>query len=232
MSPEQNNRPLSRKEREREFKRKEIVEAARIVFATRGFANATLDEIAEKAEFGKGTLYNYFSSKEELFETVLADGFDEILNIAAETCGGDRGIQESYTALAARMLVYLFTNMSMHALFMREVHKMERNSHFATMFPNLVLIVEQPLKNEIASGRLRPVPTFKVASLFITMIFSLFHSSIHPLIYDCSIGCIPSLNLPAEQIESMVNENLDVLREVFFTGLFFEHSSKQSSLDK
>ena len=57
----------SRKERERAMRRNEIVIAACDVFASRGFNDATLEEIAEKAEFGKGTLYNYFDSKELLF---------------------------------------------------------------------------------------------------------------------------------------------------------------------
>ena len=48
--------PLIRKERERLAKRHDIMRAARRVFAMRGYENATLDEIAEKAEFAKGTL--------------------------------------------------------------------------------------------------------------------------------------------------------------------------------
>ena len=32
----------------------------------------TLDEIAEKSEFGKGTIYNYFSSKEEIYKEIVS----------------------------------------------------------------------------------------------------------------------------------------------------------------
>lgn len=62
-----------RKERERLAKRQEILIAAREVFAKKGLHAATLDEIAEKAEFAKGTLYGYFQSKEELFATMLEE---------------------------------------------------------------------------------------------------------------------------------------------------------------
>ncbi|NNE70602.1 MAG: helix-turn-helix transcriptional regulator, partial [Rhodothermales bacterium] len=48
----------SRRERERLARRREILDAARTVFAERGFVGATLEEIASRAEFGKGTLYN------------------------------------------------------------------------------------------------------------------------------------------------------------------------------
>jgi AcrR family transcriptional regulator len=63
-----NSANLSRKERERLMRRQAMLEAARAVFAEKGYANATLEEIAQRAEFGKGTLYNYFpGGKDELF---------------------------------------------------------------------------------------------------------------------------------------------------------------------
>ena len=55
-----------RKEREKLQRRKEIVQAAEKVFFSRGFENATMDDIAERAELSKGTLYLYFKSKEDL----------------------------------------------------------------------------------------------------------------------------------------------------------------------
>lgn len=45
----------------------QIVAAALEVFARRGFAAATIDEIAREAGLGKGTVYQYFDSKENLF---------------------------------------------------------------------------------------------------------------------------------------------------------------------
>ncbi|NNE46513.1 MAG: TetR family transcriptional regulator, partial [Rhodothermales bacterium] len=45
---------MSRKERERLSRRTAMLEAAQSVFAERGFGQSTLDEIASRAEFGKG----------------------------------------------------------------------------------------------------------------------------------------------------------------------------------
>lgn len=55
-----------RKERERQQRRQEIIEAAEEVFFSEGFEKSTMDEIAEQAELSKGTLYLYFKSKEDL----------------------------------------------------------------------------------------------------------------------------------------------------------------------
>lgn len=71
---------MTRKEREREFKKKEILSAAVKLFAEKGYEYTTLDEIAEAAEFGKGTLYNYFQNKEDLYLAILEDIFGSFLS--------------------------------------------------------------------------------------------------------------------------------------------------------
>jgi len=58
---------LSRKEEKRGL----IIEAAAKVFARRGFASTLMAEIAIEAGIGKGTLYEYFDSKEDLFFNVF-----------------------------------------------------------------------------------------------------------------------------------------------------------------
>lgn len=52
---------------DKDAKRLGIIEAAAIVFARDGFANAKMADIAAEAEIGKGTIYEYFPSKEDLF---------------------------------------------------------------------------------------------------------------------------------------------------------------------
>ena len=59
-----------RKEREKQLRREEIVTAAEKVFFSKGFDLSTMDDVAEKAELSKGTLYLYFKSKEDLHMAV------------------------------------------------------------------------------------------------------------------------------------------------------------------
>ena len=58
-------------------KRPRLVKAATAVFAQKGYASTRVAEIAERAGVGKGTVYEYFSSKEELlfavFESINQD---------------------------------------------------------------------------------------------------------------------------------------------------------------
>lgn len=63
-----------RKEREKQKRIREIVDAAETVFFSKGYKNATMDEIAEEAELSKGTLYLYFESKETLHLEIVMRG--------------------------------------------------------------------------------------------------------------------------------------------------------------
>ena len=55
-----------RKEREKEQRRNDIIDAAEKVFFKKGLNNSTMNEVAKEAELSKGTLYLYFKSKEEI----------------------------------------------------------------------------------------------------------------------------------------------------------------------
>ena len=59
-----------RKEREKEQRRQQIMDAAKKVFASNGFGGATIDSIAEEAELSPATIYLYFKNKDELFASL------------------------------------------------------------------------------------------------------------------------------------------------------------------
>ena len=59
-----------RREREREQHRNEILDAAEHVFVKEGAA-ATVEMIANEAQFAVGSLYNFFSGKDDIFQQVL-----------------------------------------------------------------------------------------------------------------------------------------------------------------
>lgn len=68
-----------RKEREKEERKNAILHAAKSVFFEKGFQASTMNQIAKQAEFSKGALYLYFSSKEKLFLTILLEGIEILI---------------------------------------------------------------------------------------------------------------------------------------------------------
>ena len=81
------------RERRLEHTRSLLLDAAEAVFAEKGFAPATLDDIAYAAGYTKGAIYKHFATKEELFLAVsdrywrrYFDNFAEVM--AASTSPG------------------------------------------------------------------------------------------------------------------------------------------------
>jgi AcrR family transcriptional regulator len=68
-----------RKDAERN--RQRVLEAARELFAVKGM-EATLNDVAQHANVGVGTVYRRFSTKEELVEAIFEDGIDQLVAFA------------------------------------------------------------------------------------------------------------------------------------------------------
>jgi AcrR family transcriptional regulator len=59
-----------RKEREKNFRRQQIQDAAKEMFLGKGFRSTTMEDIAKKAELSTGAIYQYFKSKDELYASM------------------------------------------------------------------------------------------------------------------------------------------------------------------
>src|SRR5262245_40060677 len=77
----------SRRARKKLATRDRIIEAGATAFASRGLEGATIDEIALLADVGKGTVYNYFRTKEDIFVAFLMqieqEAQQEVLRLTA-----------------------------------------------------------------------------------------------------------------------------------------------------
>ncbi len=91
-----------RRMREKEKRRRKILDAAKQLFFEKGFMAATMDQIARTVELGKGTLYLYFKNKEELYISLLVEGM-AILNHALKTAGKEKTSWEDKISAMGRV---------------------------------------------------------------------------------------------------------------------------------
>ncbi len=77
---------ISRRDREREIKREMIAEAAFNLFQNASYETVTVQDIARAAEFGKGTIYQYFESKEEILAYILERGQEDLYQRLKSYC--------------------------------------------------------------------------------------------------------------------------------------------------
>ncbi|HEX8322436.1 MAG TPA: TetR/AcrR family transcriptional regulator [Tepidisphaeraceae bacterium] len=79
-----------------EAKRLAILDTAARLFATRPFHEVRLEDVAQAAHIGKGTVYLYFKSKDELFASLVLDGYARLveqLRVMSETETDDSALR-------------------------------------------------------------------------------------------------------------------------------------------
>jgi AcrR family transcriptional regulator len=74
-----------RRQREKEKRKTEILDAAERLFFSRSFEDVSMDEIAHEVELNKATLYLYFKNKEALYASIVLRGI-HILKIKYQEC--------------------------------------------------------------------------------------------------------------------------------------------------
>ncbi len=68
-----------RRQREKEQRKTEIIDAAESLFFSRSYEDVSMDEIAREVELNKATIYLYFKNKETLFATIVLRGIEILI---------------------------------------------------------------------------------------------------------------------------------------------------------
>ncbi len=87
-----------RREREKLDRRNAILQAAEDLFWEKGY-EATMDEIADKAELSKPTLYLYFKNKDDLYASIALDGFEALKELFKLVVESEAGAEDKVRSL-------------------------------------------------------------------------------------------------------------------------------------
>lgn len=117
---------MGRRARERSQRRREILEVARQHFARGGYNGTTLESIAKVAEFAKPTLYQFFTSKEHLFHSILADGYQDLLGIQRKAINGEGDAASQLRTLCIMFLIYYRKHLDFYILHRQFQHRLRQ----------------------------------------------------------------------------------------------------------
>lgn len=151
-------------------KRERILQAAISLFVERGFENTSVQDIAEASQMAKGTVYLYFSSKDNLIDQVYL--YCNLRNV--EAC--DANLDEEQTIL--QKLFKRMQNAIYWAISHPEESKIERmylrSSRFIAGYryenqQNHYQVVDKMLCQGVESGELKQLPTPLLGEIFFGM---------------------------------------------------------------
>ena len=119
---------------------RQILEAALAVFGDQGFEHARLEDVADRASVSKGTIYNYFPSKEALFEEMVRQTLGDLLDLAGRF--NDRATaEEALRAFMTGVWYYVRSSQfeTIYRLVMAELNR----------FPHLAAFYQQGVRDQI-----------------------------------------------------------------------------------
>jgi len=107
------------RERARSARRQALLETAEQVFAERGFEGATMAEIATRAGYSAGNLYNVFESKEALFREVITASSQLINDALVATLAASAPFAEALDRFVDVMVGFVLEHRAFFALYVR-----------------------------------------------------------------------------------------------------------------
>ena len=109
--------------------RSELIEVARLLFASKGFDNTTMNEIAQQSGKGRRTLYTYFKSKSDVFMAVVDTETHRIIERVEEILPleipADEKLKRYILCRLEQVKDTVVRNGSLKAEFFRDVMKLE-----------------------------------------------------------------------------------------------------------
>jgi AcrR family transcriptional regulator len=145
-----------------EFRTAGILEAARSVFAQKGFSAATVDDIAASAGVAKGTVYLYYESKRDIYFAALKFGIEQMYAMLDERLKSVSTPEEKLRTLIAVKLEYFEENRDFFKIYYSElgnicIHPSTIDNDFKTLYLSQAKVVESILKEGARKKAMRPV---------------------------------------------------------------------------
>jgi AcrR family transcriptional regulator len=148
-----------------------ILRCAAEIFSQKPFHEVLTDEISSRLKMGKGTLYRYFASKEELYFATIVEGLQGMNDAVDETLRREAPLEHTIEALTRTILEYFWERRDFFILLYRHEGKLDpsERAEWAKGREAMVARVGARLMDELGDQRLDP-------RLAVEMLFGMIRS--------------------------------------------------------
>lgn len=152
-------------------KRAQILRAATDVFSAREFHTVPVEDVATAAGVGKGTLYLYFPTKEQLFYATIIEALDVLLAEVESATQGRTG-EDALRAFTRGLVGFFWKRRHLAVLMGRYEHKQREPEGEAWRVRRLKLValVRAALQSEARAAGLGPADTAIAAEMLLALI--------------------------------------------------------------
>ncbi|HUP32979.1 MAG TPA: TetR/AcrR family transcriptional regulator [Gaiellaceae bacterium] len=165
-------------------KRRVILDAAVRVFATKGYHTSRVGDIAEEAGIAHGLLYHYFSSKEEVLETVFRENWSELLESFARIESSDEPPLAQLEGIAKTLLRTWRARSDLVTVMVREVARSPQLQGQVDEIRAGFLVIQRVIERGQADGSFRADLDARLASW-------VFYGGLEELLTGWVLGQLP-----------------------------------------
>jgi uroporphyrinogen III methyltransferase/synthase len=98
---------LNKTESKKSLKRKKIIEAASLLFAQKNYHEVMMDDVAKLASIAKGTVYNYYESKEELYFSIMQLRMEKLISSLREKISTEMSSFDSLKSFIIHLYMFM-----------------------------------------------------------------------------------------------------------------------------
>ena len=150
-----------------EFRRSELLTAARTIFSKKGFHDATIDDVAEAAKVAKGTVYLYYKSKKELYMEALRFGVESLNQELRSRADGPGSCLETLRILTETKILFFEENRDFFRIYYSELSKLPSHPAAIAMVRDLyteqIKVFERILRSGVRRREVRVIDVEKTA---------------------------------------------------------------------
>ena len=128
----------NKRELQREVRRKQILDAALVVFGEKGFHASNVSDVAAQAGVSQGTIYWYFESKEELISAAILSFVEEVASGALAITQMGETSADKLRALAASMEQFTESGARLFTMFLEFWASSARREEAAALWMDLL----------------------------------------------------------------------------------------------
>lgn len=155
-------------------RRRQILDAAKQVFADAGYHGASIHAIIERAEIARGTFYLYFESKEAVFGALLDEAMAELRAriVRIETGAGAASPQQQLEDSLSQLLGFIVSDRPLATVLLSSssMPDAEAAARLAAFYAEVRSVIALSLETGVAIGLLRPCHPARTAAALLGMV--------------------------------------------------------------
>jgi len=111
---------IEKKEIKKQKKREKIIDAAAKLFSHKSYHEVMMEDVANLISVAKGTVYNYFASKEELYFSIMQMRMEKLISSLKEKIESEESSLDSLRSFTTHLYMFMMKYQNFFLIYQKE----------------------------------------------------------------------------------------------------------------